>query len=175
MIDQRNRIHIAPGAREKSIKWYRDNVRALSAVSASEFGKLNTKVSGSVVPGRMYLFSYDPKYKATLPIYDRMPLVIPFEFVPGGFMGINLHYLPVPIRYQVLGALVKTHLDNKLSQDTKVAITWDLIKKTSKLKPAQYAVKRYLRSHVRSDFLQIPYASWDMAVSLPTENFVFKK
>ena len=44
------------------------------------------------MPGKMYFYFYDPKYKAVLPIYDRFPLVIPIEPYPDGFLGLNLHY-----------------------------------------------------------------------------------
>ena len=52
------------------------------------------------------MFFYDPKYKKTLPYYDTFPLVLPLERIPGGFAGINFHYLrPVKARFTLLERL----------------------------------------------------------------------
>ena len=37
------------------------------------------RARGTTVIGKMFFFEYDPKHKATLPIYDRFPLVFPIE------------------------------------------------------------------------------------------------
>ena len=65
----------------------------------------DTPMVSSITPGEMYLFYYDPKYKDELAYYDRLPLVLPFRKVPGGFYGINLHYLPYLMRFRILQKL----------------------------------------------------------------------
>ena len=56
--------------------------------------------------GGMYFFLYDPKTKEELPYYDRFPLVIPLKREDDGFLGLNLHYLPVPYRIRLLRKLL---------------------------------------------------------------------
>ena len=51
--------------------------------------------------GALYFFVYDPKTKADLPYYDRFPLVLPLKREPDGFLGLNLHYLPIPLRIKL--------------------------------------------------------------------------
>ncbi len=40
--------------------------------------------------GVMNLFGYDPKHKATLPYYDRFPLILPLDPAKGGFIWLKL-------------------------------------------------------------------------------------
>lgn len=42
-----------------------------------------------VLPGCMYTFQYDAKHKATLPYFDRMPLIILVDFTKTGFYRIK--------------------------------------------------------------------------------------
>ena len=59
---------------------------ALDKATVAELGK-------ATAVGSMYMYFYDPKHKATLPYYDRFPLTIVVGEAPGGFYGLNLHYL----------------------------------------------------------------------------------
>ena len=45
------------------------------------------------VLGKMYFYSYNPKWRDKLPWYDTFPLVFPIERYPDGFLGLNFHYL----------------------------------------------------------------------------------
>ena len=56
--------------------------------------------------GNMYMFFYDPKYKETLPYYDGFPLIIMLGPAKGGFMGLNLHYLPPAVRARLLDIII---------------------------------------------------------------------
>ena len=55
--------------------------------------------------GRMFSFFYEPKGKDTLTYYDKFPLVIPIQEAPGGFYGLNLHYLSYRMRMFFLSRL----------------------------------------------------------------------
>ena len=53
-------------------------------------------------------FIYDPKLKNSLPYYDKFPLCIPADQKNGeGFLGWNLHYVPIDMRKVILGELLK--------------------------------------------------------------------
>ena len=87
-------IRLSAAGQDKSYQWYRQQVSALGRLSSTNQVLKDTKIVNRIVPGEMYLFFYDPKFKNVLPYYDRMPLVLPFRVVNDGFYGINLHYLP---------------------------------------------------------------------------------
>ena len=60
-----------------------------------------------VVKGKLFCFYYDPKGKADLPYYDRFPLVLVLEKYNDGFLGLNLHYLPIKYRVAFLDKLLQ--------------------------------------------------------------------
>lgn len=162
---------------ERSIRWYQNMIRSLglNQVSAndlttnSDLGKLVSKP----VPGTMYLFQYDPKTKDYLPYYDTSPLVVPFRSAKGGFYGMNFHYLPPLMRMQVLGRLMDFSTTGQAFEDTTtLKLKWSVLNQMASFPTIEFAVKRYLYSHVQSRFLQINPKDWKKAIVLPTESFV---
>lgn len=125
--------------------------------------------------GRMYFFSYDAKMKAVLPRWDRYPLVFPIERYNDGFLGLNLHYLSPDERLAILKKLIEYKTAANLTEKTRLKLSYDLISSTKRLNSlARPCIKRYLYSHVRSQFVEIPATEWDRVVQLPLEVFVTK-
>lgn len=121
--------------------------------------------------GRMYFFLYDPKTKDELPYYDRFPLVFPIERYPDGFLGINLHYLPYKWRAKLMDALYQTINNDLYDYTTKLRISYKILKRAMKFRAFRPCVKRYLTNHVRSKFIEVYAAEWDMALMLPVAAF----
>ena len=93
-----------------------------------------------------------------------------------GFLGLNLHYLTPAERKVFLDRLKKFALATNLTASTRLRLSYELISTTSRLAAmSRPCVKRYLYSHVRSTFIEIPGTEWDRAADLPTEQFVYKK
>lgn len=125
--------------------------------------------------GRMYFFWYDPKHKATLPIYDRFPLVIPIDFYMDGFLGLNLHYLTPDERELLLDRLMSYRNNKLMDARTKLKVTYDLLASTKRLASlARPCIKRYLYGHVQSSFTEVTADEWDRAIHLPVQFFVTK-
>ncbi len=121
--------------------------------------------------GRMYFYYYDPKTKDSLPYYDRFPLVIPIERYPDGFLGLNLHYIH-PKRRIILLDKLSTILNNRdYDETTRFKISYDFLKRASRIYEATPCIKRYLSSQVQSRFLEITAEEWDIAAMLPVESF----
>jgi hypothetical protein len=128
------------------------------------------------VIGKMYFFAYDPKTKATLPMYDKFPLVFPIEKYPDGFLGINLHYLSPPERRALLTRLMGYRTNQRMDDKTRLRLSYDLLMSIKKVKgPASRCIKRYLFSHTRSRFIEITSDEWYNAIDLPVEQFVYKR
>lgn len=125
--------------------------------------------------GRMYFYYYDPKTKDTLPYYDRFPLVIPIERYGDGFLGLNLHYLPPNLRLLLLDKLYDLLNNDCFDQSTKFRMSYSLLSNASRYKEFKPCIKRYLYSHLRSNFIEIPADQWEIAIFLPTEQFVKAK
>ena len=158
-----------------AIDWYESMVRTAAGARRALF-KAEQNQRGSTVIGKMFFFKYDPKTKATLPVYDVYPLIFPIEMYSDGFLGLNLHYLSTGERELFLSRLKKYALATNITDKTRLRLSYDLIAGTSKLYGlSRPCVKRYLYSHVRSKFIEIPGTEWDRAINLPTEQFVYKK
>ena len=92
---------------ENAITWLKQNANKLNRVSPIKLMQDNENTTRTMQMGKMYMFFYDPKHKATLPYYDRFPLVIPIERYPDGFLGLNMHYLAPKLRLSLLEGLMK--------------------------------------------------------------------
>ena len=155
------------GGIRKSVDWYRKNVADLSnritATALMRSGKLN----GIPSKGRLNFFFYDPKYKQVLPLYDRFPLVLPLETIPGGFMGLNFHYIRPVQRVSLLNNLQR-FATGGMKPSTRIDATYDGIKGVSITKNM---IKKYLYGHVRSSFLRVDFDEAALAVMLPVQQF----
>lgn len=164
-------VRPSSGSNTKSINWYRNQVKRLSNITPNTLLSNTPGLTTTLKPGHMYMFFYDAKYKDTLPFWDRFPLVIPFRKAPDGFYGINLHYLPYVMRFNLLGALHRYAADDSIGENTKLKINWNLLEEMSSVAPIKKCVKHYLSSHVKSKFLEISYPDWITASLLPVEQF----
>jgi hypothetical protein len=159
-----------PGKPE-SRDWFRTQARKVISINTNRLMSDPNTVS-SIMPGKMYMYYYDPKHKATLPYYDVFPLVFPFAIKNDGFLGINLHYLPPPTRARLMDELYTT-VDNRfMNENKKLRIQYELLNGAARFSAFKPCVKRYLSGHIRTKFLEIPYDQWDIALMLPTARFM---
>lgn len=154
-----------------AIDWFKGKVSDIIKKVKRTPNQVFTKDATPQIGG-MYMFVYDPKYKAVLPFYDMYPLVFPIEFYGNGFLGINLHYLPPLARARLLSNLKKLANNNKYDENTKLVISYELLKAHAiNFKGFENCVKRYLFAHVRSSFHQVASSDWDKAVLLPLQRW----
>ena len=152
-----------------SMAWFRAQVAGIKVSRAGLMSQGPQRTRRSV--GSMYHFQYDPKLKKTLPYYDRFPLCIPIKGAKGGFHGLNLHYLHPVVRARFLDVLMDYANNDKYNRSTKMMLSYQLLKGTSKLKEFKPCFKHYLNEHIKSQFLLIEPADWEIAIFLPTESF----
>ena len=174
ILIQGARQGIIPARTVAAREWYRSAAgKLMSNISPGVFEKRTDearKVS-SMEFGYMYAFKYDPKTKNDLPYYDTFPLIFPVRMDSDGFLGINFHYLPPVLRAKLMNALYSTLTNKKYDDTTKVKISYSILQSASKYRYFKPMLKKYLRSHVRSQFLEVQVNEWDIAIFLPTESF----
>jgi len=105
-----------------------------------------------------------------LPYYDTMPLVLPFAWAPGGFLGINLHYLPYGMRFKLMSALLELVTD-VTDPKSRARVSWQILNNASRYPGVGACVKHYLGTQIRSKFLNIPNDQWVAASMMPLEQF----
>jgi len=157
----------AAKGRPKSTQWYRDKIAEFGKPGAMDLIR-DGKRDNAPFYGRLNMFFYDPKYKKTLPYYDTFPLVLPLENYPDGFLGINLHYLPMTLRLQLLDRLVDYSNNTKFDESTRLAVDYSKLKKINMIKPT---LKRYLAGRVKTQFRRIDADEFTVAALLPVQRF----
>lgn len=162
-----------PARTQQARDWYRNaTTRLKKRVDEGKlFESMPGRTVGSINVGSMYLFHYDPKHKDTLPYYDRLPLIFPFEKTKDGFMGINLHYLRPQMRAILMDGLYDLANNTRYDETTRLKLSYEVLKNVSKLSYYKPCVKRYLSNHVKSNFLYIHPTEWDIAIFLPLARF----
>ena len=153
-----DKIRNEVGDRDLSLTWYKRKVSELaSRISA---GRLMREGKILKTPGfnQLNFFRYNPKTKAILPYYDTFPLVMPIDTAKGGFLGINFHYLPIPLRMRLLETLSKRNFAGDYSK----------LKNIKLIKPC---VKHYLRSQFTSGFYRLDELDYAPAIFMPVQSF----
>jgi hypothetical protein len=121
--------------------------------------------------GKMYFYSYNPKWKDKLPWYDTFPLVFPIEEYNNGFLGLNFHYLRPKDRAILMDQLKVFANNKKYDETTKLRLTYNMLKGFTKIKRAKPTVHRYLSSKINSKFVLVNADEWEVALFLPVERF----
>lgn len=152
--------------REVAKASFAPNIRGASIL------KDDTRKVDRVLPGRLYFYVYDPKTKATLPYYDKFPLVLPIEKYSDGFLGLNFHYIRPKDRLLLMDKLYDTLTNDRYDEKTKLRANYDLLSNASRFGAYKPCVKRYLNSHIRSGIVEIGVNDWEIALMLPVDNFV---
>ena len=157
----------AAGGRPKSTQWYKDKIKEFGKPGAMDLIR-DGKRSNKPFYGRLNMFFYDPKHKKTLPYYDTFPLVLPLEFYSDGFLGINFHYLPIPLRIKLLDGLVDYSNNNNFDESTRLVVDYSKLKSLNIIKPTLH---RYLAGQTKSQFRRIDADEFTVAALLPVQRF----
>jgi len=152
----------------------RDKAMQVTSRAPSKFigaKKAKANIVQEINPGQIICYFYDAKHKATLPYWDKFPMVIPIERYKDGFLGLNLHYLPPMFRARLMDKLYDLLNNQKYDNTTKMQLSYELLKGASKFKYFKPCIKRYLSSHIQSQMVQIDVKEWDYALFLPLARF----
>ena len=160
-----------PARTQQSRDWFRTTARKTSVTAETLIRSERTRYKNRVSMGKMYLFNYDPKHKATLPYYDRYPLIFPVQPADGGFYGINMHYLPHVLRARLMDALYSLSSNRRYDEKTRLKLSYNILNSVTKYKAFKPTFKRYLTNHVRSRFIEISSSEWDIALMMPLQKF----
>ena len=156
--------------------WFRAKVKQLGKINRQQLLRVEALIRKSrTMMGHMYMYFYDPKHRETLPYYDAFPLTIMVERAPGGFYGLNLHYLKPNTRAIFLDKLTDTLTNDKYDESTRFRAKYNLLSSVRKFKEFQPCFKHYLSSQIDSKIVLVQPPEWEIAIFLPTEQFVKAK
>lgn len=173
-IFEKNKYDLKTAFR-KSKAWYEQQMILLMKQIQSPWIVLKgnpTQLTTKLMPGKMYMYIYDPVYKSSIPYFDRFPCTLLYKRSISGFSGINFHYLPYQMRVHLLYHLMQYKTNAKMDESTRIKFTWEAIKGVRKFAAAVPAFKNYSFAGLRSTFREIRSYDWTTAVLLPVEQFV---
>jgi hypothetical protein len=162
---------------DKATNWLASNLSKIkTTMKQDNFIDAKKKViRKSMTPGKMVFYGYIPKTKDVLQFWDEFPVVIILHEQPGGFLGLNLHYLPPSKRANFLNSLLTFVTDPKwaLNNNTNVefALSYGLLKTTSKLKDFKPCIKRYYYKHIITKVAYIEPVEWKTIPFFPLDKF----
>ena len=159
--DYIQKVTSAAQGQAMSVNWYKKKIKELGTPKAMDLIR-DGKRKGKPHAGKLNMSFYDPKYKETLPYYDTFPLVLPIEKYSNGFLGLNLHYLPIPLRIRLLDRLAGFSEGNEINAD------YNGLKNISLVKPTLH---KYLYGQTKSQFRRIDVDEFVVAALLPVQRF----
>lgn len=164
----------------EALTWYRQRMQTHfgdtrlnldSPTVQKELGNQPKPIKG-LFAGHIYSFKYTPKLKEFLPYYDRFPLVLVLKKVPGGFLGLNFHYLHPIDRAIFMDRLFDLEIADSKNRTMRINISYDLLKQSNRFRYYKACIKRYRLYNVGNFFVNIPPQEWELALFLPTEHFM---
>ena len=121
--------------------------------------------------GGLYYYYYDAKTKDRLEYWDAFPLVIPIQRYNDGFLGLNLHYLPIRYRATFMDKLMQFAIYDDNDEIKRLRVTYEILDATKRFKAFRPCLKRYLYSNIASKILKVQPNEWETAVFLPVHQF----
>lgn len=159
---------------KESLEWFRNEIELLSTIPSRKklLSDENFEYTNKPLIGRMFMYTYDPKHKKTLPYYDRFPLIFLIDKAEGGFYGLNLHYLSPGYRAIFFDQLTEYTNNKKYNSTTKLRLKYNFLKTNARLRYFAPCFKHYLTDHIKSRIVEIPAQHWETVLFLPSEQFM---
>lgn len=172
LTEQKTAAQLSTMSRE-SFNWLKRKIVELRnpANITREIVKEKDRYTRTFRIGMLYFFSYDPKTKADLPYYDTFPLVLVLEKYPDGFLGLNLHYLPIKYRIAFLSKLMSLAILDDSDDIKRMRVSYEILNASKRYKEFRPCLKKYLYGHLKSRMLTIKPNEWDVASMLPVHRF----
>jgi len=167
---------VTPRTRESMI-WFARKLRSMQVgsrealIRSKEFKRRSRLNVTLPLIGTVHMFRYEPKNETKLPYYDQYPLVIIVDRAKGGFLGLNIHYLPVLLRARFLDVLYKDLNNEKFDETTRMNTRWRRVNRGLTKKFLKPMIKHYLSDHVDGYIAQVYPDEWDTAMFLPFQRF----
>lgn len=158
---------------KESIDWFQKKIREIRNPTNEMMAIARERQRRVTFPilGKLYFYYYDPKYADVLPYYDIFPLTLVLKRYNDGFLGLNLHYLPVLYRATFLDRLINLAELNENDEPERVRVTYSILNASRKYKAFEPCLKRYLYTQMGSRLLKIEPNEWETALFLPVERF----
>lgn len=106
----------------------------------------------------IYYYRYNPKGLGKLPVYDQYPLMLPLDIRGPFCLGINLHWIPTPLRLQFIQVVLA--MQEKSINKNMFRLWYNTIKYQPALRFSLMAIRKYYINRCSGAQL-IPNEEWE--------------
>lgn len=152
---------------KQSRAWFRKKVQNMRVNRRALMREEPILKKSRTITGSMFMFFYDAKMKNELPYWDSFPLIIAVGPAEKGFYGLNLHYLPIPLRAKFLDGLMDVTNNKRYDESTRFEVSYNYLQRAAKLKYFKPCFKHYLTAGVEKPMAMVPAPEWEIATFLP--------
>jgi hypothetical protein len=99
--------------------------------------------------GSMIHFKYDAKHKDTLPFWDKYPTIIVLKYQGSRMLGLNLHFVPFPLRKVITEYVLKQNINN-IKKNKPISIDYNTMKQFLVASRATICIRSYLVGRITS-------------------------
>lgn len=155
-----------------------------SLVEISEGPNVHNALINGLIPGKIYTYDYNPKWRDVLEYFDRRPMILSLGHFKAGNtvleMGLNLHFLPPKVVMKVMELTWKVY-DLKLRRNIEYLMKEDwnqvplpLYRNARKIYEIightnyKFAIRHYLRNRMK-DLQIVEYTDWKYVPLLDTK------
>lgn len=135
-------------------------------------GMLSTNLQGfkaNDFRGHNLIFMrYDAKFKNK--VYDRTPLVLILRRSKGYVLGLNFHWLPVPLRLILLKLILKMNKNN-IKKGYPLTVTYQMLKPIISKMGMSPVIRLYIFNRISRKGLVIPPEYWLTVAKIRAESF----
>lgn len=106
----------------------------------------------------IYYYRYNPKGLGKLPVYDQYPLMLPLDIRGPFCLGINLHWIPTPLRIQFIQVVLA--MQEKSINKNMFRLWYNTVKYQPALQFSLMAIRKYYINRCSGAQL-IPNEEWE--------------
>lgn len=148
-------------AKRAAEDWYESGKKTASEKSVQSIG-------GRFMPGKVYVFRYNPKYANELSWYDANPVVLALDPDGSNDVGINLNLLPSDVKERLLDRVYNAFESeikresvggkkNDARRQNQLSISWEGAKEF--LANYKFAIRQYIPNRKNSQSV-VSYENW---------------
>ena len=169
-------------AKSDSYRWYRKSRNNIDDFSVARA----PKQKGYLEPGKIHIFTYNPKGKKVLDYYDKKPIVISLGTIKEPNrniydLALNLNFIPDPYKWYILNTLTQLYGQFYKSQSTgrnsgnalfqaRIKYKYNVLKILLTKYGFPFAIRKYIPSR-KSRVYVCSYETWINVAFLSIENF----
>jgi hypothetical protein len=153
---------------QKTVVTKADEVQAAKMFKNLMQTKLNNFKAQDFLAGNLLFYRYDAKFKENT--YDKTPLVMVLRRSKGYMLGLNFHWIPVPLRLTLMKLILMINKDN-IKRGNPIHVSYQMLKPFILKMGLVPVIRLYIFSRISRRGVVVPTEYWLQSAKLRSESF----